>query len=486
MPQFNRLAVISKLAAKLIKIYTIMTNASVKNSVFVLCSFAIAAVLSLGAFATIANAQEYDSGWGSGGEVSYDSGWGTGSYDPYVYDSGWGTGGVGDYAYTYEPTGCGSDCAYTYEPIGCGSDCAYTYEPTGCGSDCAYTYEPSCGCYEEYIIEEGVMYTDRSYSTGGGYSYPSYTPSYSAARPFSFSAPSTYDAPSRPAPQPQRPVQQQQQQQQQQSSTPINIVNTNNNNNVNNNTNTVSVVVPVAQTQTTYPIQYVYPQQPTQYCPAGSTGIYPNCVYPTYPTQNAYCTISASPSSIANGQAAYLTWSSTGATSAWLSDGIGTVAPTGSLAVRPNTSKTYTLTISGYGGTRTCSTYVTVQGSYISLSQIPYTGFDAGILGNAMYWLSLISFAIAGAYLAVYYKGGAFALAGAMIGSRKVSMNEIPTPSPIETDVPTETAVETMTPSPIDALENLPVAPMAKATMDSMQVLHSKEGSAPRIVITRS
>src|SRR3989338_6886294 len=470
MPQFNRLAVISKLAAKLIKIYTIMTNASVKNSVFVLCSFAIAAVLSLGAFATIANAQEYDSGWGSGGEVSYDSGWGTGSYDPYVYDSGWGTGGVGDYAYTYEPTGCGSDCAYTYEPIGCGSDCAYTYEPTGCGSDCAYTYEPSCGCYEEYIIEEGVMYTDRSYSTGGGYSYPSYTPSYSAARPFSFSAPSTYYAPSRPAPQPQRPVQQQQQQQQLQSSTPINIVNTNNNNNVNNNTNTVSVVVPVAQTQTTYPVQYVYPQQPTQYCPAGSTGIYPNCVYPTYPTQNAYCTISASPSSIPNPQAAYLTWSSTGATSAWLSDGIGTVAPTGSLAVRPNTSKTYTLTISGYGGTRTCSTYVTVQGSYISLSQIPYTGFDAGILGNAMYWLSLISFAIAGAYLVVYYlprnvfgnagTASTFAFAhstgsgqaGSTLRPRKHNAVvhetvQIPEESKVEV---VETPVETMTPSPIE------------------------------------
>jgi len=139
---------------------------------------------------------------------------------------------------------------------------------------------------------------------------------------------------------------------------------------------------------------------------------------------------------------------------------------------------------------------VTVQGSYISLSQIPYTGFDAGILGNLAYWLSLISFAIAGAYLTVYYvpstifgtagKGSVLAFAGSMKNSRQPEVYEtvrIPEESKLEA---IETPVETITPSPIDVMENLPVAPTAKATMDSMTVMHSKEGAAPRIVITRS
>ena len=42
----------------------------------------------------------------------------------------------------------------------------------------------------------------------------------------------------------------------------------------------------------------------------------------------------------------------------------------------------------------------------IALSQIPYTGFDAGLLGNAMYWLGMILVAMCGAYLIVYYQGG--------------------------------------------------------------------------------
>ena len=77
-------------------------------------------------------------------------------------------------------------------------------------------------------------------------------------------------------------------------------------------------------------------------------------------------------------------------------------------------------------------------------------------------------------------------LVGSMLGSRKVTMREAPVQAPVQTKV--EVPVETMTPSPIqiDALENLPVAPTARATTDSMVVVHSKEGTAPCIVITRT
>ena len=168
----------------------------------------------------------------------------------------------------------------------------------------------------------------------------------------------------------------------------------------------------------------------------------------------------------------------------------------------------YTLTVSGYGGTRTCTAYVTVQGSYISLSQIPYTGFDAGLLGNALYWLSLISFAVAGAYLVVYYLprnvfGGAgtastLAFAGSSLRARKqnVAMHEtvkVPEASKVEV---VEKPIETMTSlgrstatgeaSPIDVMEFLPVASVAHSTKDAMTVLPSNDGGAPRIVITRS
>src|SRR3989344_4730142 len=39
---------------------------------------------------------------------------------------------------------------------------------------------------------------------------------------------------------------------------------------------------------------------------------------------------------------------------------------------------------------------------HISLSQIPYTGFDLGPWGNAMYWVALVMFAGSGAYLVLY------------------------------------------------------------------------------------
>lgn len=80
-------------------------------------------------------------------------------------------------------------------------------------------------------------------------------------------------------------------------------------------------------------------------------------VDPPIPT----CTISANPSSIVSGNSSTLTWSSTNATSctgtgAWS----GTKAVSGSASVYPTTTSTYGLSCTGSGGTRTCSTTVTV------------------------------------------------------------------------------------------------------------------------------
>lgn len=115
------------------------------------------------------------------------------------------------------------------------------------------------------------------------------------------------------------------------------------------------------------------------------------------------CTISANPPSVPNGQAAVLSWHSTGpVASAWLSDGLGAVAPNGSLPVRPESSRLYTLTVSGPGGTQTCSTQLIVAGGSpnIALSQIPYTGF--GGVGTTISYAAIALFLAAAGYLGVY------------------------------------------------------------------------------------
>jgi hypothetical protein len=73
-------------------------------------------------------------------------------------------------------------------------------------------------------------------------------------------------------------------------------------------------------------------------------------------------TFSASPAFITSGQSATLTWSSTNTTSCTASGGwSGTKAISGSLAVAPTASTTYTLTCIGASGTATQSTVVSIS-----------------------------------------------------------------------------------------------------------------------------
>jgi RHS repeat-associated protein len=70
--------------------------------------------------------------------------------------------------------------------------------------------------------------------------------------------------------------------------------------------------------------------------------------------------ITASPDAIILGSAATLTWTSTNADKVSIDPGIGAVDPTGSRAVTPQESTTYTITATNDGGTATASTQVTV------------------------------------------------------------------------------------------------------------------------------
>lgn len=130
---------------------------------------------------------------------------------------------------------------------------------------------------------------------------------------------------------------------------------------------------------------------------------------------------------------AILRWSSSNATSAYLSN-VGSVALWGSQTVSTPHDRTFTLTVHGNGKSQSCEVLVSGSGSYnyptgynyqypnyqypttqypqysasypyISLSQIPYTGIDFGAFGNTIYWAVLLAFALAGGYLLVYQTG---------------------------------------------------------------------------------
>ncbi|HWR15569.1 MAG TPA: putative Ig domain-containing protein [Terriglobales bacterium] len=70
--------------------------------------------------------------------------------------------------------------------------------------------------------------------------------------------------------------------------------------------------------------------------------------------------ITASPTSITQGQSSTLSWSSTNATSATINQNIGTVATSGTKTVTPTATTTYTITVTGAGGSTTASTTVMV------------------------------------------------------------------------------------------------------------------------------
>jgi len=61
----------------------------------------------------------------------------------------------------------------------------------------------------------------------------------------------------------------------------------------------------------------------------------------------------------------------------------------------------------------------------VSLSQIPYTGFDFGPLGDSLYWLALVAFALSAAYLLLYYQGGVYAYLGTTLNKLGLKIDQI-------------------------------------------------------------
>jgi hypothetical protein len=71
--------------------------------------------------------------------------------------------------------------------------------------------------------------------------------------------------------------------------------------------------------------------------------------------------LTATPAAIQSGQSSTLSWTSTNATSASINQGIGSVPVNGSQVVTPAATTSYTLTVTGPGGTTNVSVTVTVS-----------------------------------------------------------------------------------------------------------------------------
>ncbi len=115
---------------------------------------------------------------------------------------------------------------------------------------------------------------------------------------------------------------------------------------------------------------------------------------------------------------ARLSWWSENARHASISPSIGSVNTSDSMTVNTDGHRQYTMTVTGPGGSATCHTsYITpylppiIGTPYVSLTQIPYTGFDFGLFGNALYWVGMILLALGGAHLIARQRGGVLAFA---------------------------------------------------------------------------
>ena len=81
---------------------------------------------------------------------------------------------------------------------------------------------------------------------------------------------------------------------------------------------------------------------------------------PAAPPARPTVTLTADPTSINKGDTATLRWSSTNATNLTIAPDVGAVAPEGSTKVSPTDSTTYTLTVSGPGGSADSSVRISV------------------------------------------------------------------------------------------------------------------------------
>lgn len=493
----------------------VMTNVS-KNLLFGFVVLVSATVLSLGAFAATVHAADewgsYDSiggGWDSydtygGGWDSYDSY--SGGWDSYdTYGGGWDSYDTSGGWDSYDTYGGGWDSYDTYnsgtwEEYNPGYYEEYNpgyYEEYNPG----YYEEYNPGYYEEYNPGYVETYMDQyasgytgggsmgggsfgsGFTTGGGYSMPKF--STGGCTTCHYQTPPPVYIPPAPRPNPT-------------CSTcgGSNVTNTN----INTNTNTI--IDNSITDNSIFVDNSINDSFNTTVVGDGNVvgGGYQGVAIATlgtvvaqpiiqYQAPAPYCVITLTNAGVYNTQAT-LVWSSSNAQSAYIMS-IGAVAPNGTRAVTGYANQTYSLTVTGQGGSYTCHTqpftptYVPPAPitPSVSLTQIPYTGLALGPVAQAMYWLSLIAAAAAGGYLLVYYKGGALALAAASM-TRRQNHFVVSEQEAAEVETPVVEEAEEVTTTPVARTFSLPTMASTN-TRDAMQMIRNAAG-VPQIIINRA
>ncbi len=507
-----------------------MKNASAKNTVAVLYVTVMALALSVGAFAGTANAQFANEGYFSGAApdfgstfyspdtttyyspdtttyyspdtTSYYSPDTTTYYSPDTttyYSPDTTTYYSPDTTTYYSPdstTYYSPDTTTYYSP-----DSTTYYSPdttTYYSPDTSYTYSPQtpyyssgCNCYASqpnYGTSYGSSATyGTSYGTTASYMPPvaQYAVRNTPAAPYVF-APSPV---SKPSYQPTYAA----------VTTPAPTYNTNTNANTNTN-NPTAVATATATNGDNVNTNVASTGAITNtFAPVINVGSGGSTHRPAqYQFPRPVCTIYAS----GNYNQTTLTWSSQNATTAYISPNVGNVPVNGSRSVYSQGYTTYTLTVTGSGGSATCQTAANYAGvytvaptypvsaspaPYVALSQIPYTGFDYGPVGNAIYWTAILAFAAAAGYLLVYGMP-TFAFAG--FGRKEE--NTFADASVQEARLNDEVGQvfkQNLVPATEMVAEetfNLPVATSAQAGLTSDAMILDRSSDTPRIVIARA
>lgn len=215
------------------------------------------------------------------------------------------------------------------------------------------------------------------------------------------------------------------------------------------------------------------------------------------PQPTPSCSINAASGSTYAGSPITLSWYSYNATSATIT-ALGSVPLSGSRTVNPYTSTTYTMTVWGPGGSATCSTVAYVAPStylapihypapahHIPLSSVPYTGFDAGPLGNIIYWSALVAWSLFAGYLVIGYKGGLMGAMQRFAHSATAASASAPAPVILEETVSAPIVQPEVSVQEIVEATPAPVARDASLGTADLLTLED-DGSAPRLVIRRS
>jgi hypothetical protein len=220
------------------------------------------------------------------------------------------------------------------------------------------------------------------------------------------------------------------------------------------------------------------------------------------------CSLNVSPSSIPVGNLATVSWGGTEITNVDIDNGIATATSSpGSAIVSPGVGGyTYNGTFhANNGSTLSCSATLTVTGgggggggggctgncgggggggspsptillaalphinaqplAYLYLSQIPYTGLDLGPVGTALYWLALIGWSLALAYLVLFVtlplavrRIGHFGTRVATVVNTRQDAAATPMPQPAPIAAPVPAPVRMSAPAPVEQASVAPAA----------------------------